>query len=110
MISVAWVRKASQISLAPGSFYIFSSSCLASIVWCVFRLYPTLLTPRPVVSSFPDLDLVSKLKDYEAFNTITKFGSGASSTTVLKNMAGVRMELQETGPHESPGDLELDDL
>ena len=109
ILSVSFVRRAYKISLAPASFSIFSVSFIGTIFWCAFRLYPTLFAARPILSSFPDLDLVTKLKDQESLK-ISRSGFGATSTAVLETMAGVRMDLQKFRPSDPQGNFEMEEF
>jgi len=110
LISVSYVRKISIISLAPGSFFMFSFTCIATLMWCLFRLYPTFLPPRPILSLFPDLDLVNKIRDHGSFLTISRSGSGATTKTVLEKMGGVQMNLQEKEGTEHSEEWEMEDV
>jgi len=110
ILSVTFVRRAYRISLAPASFSIFSVTSLGTIFWCVYRLYPALFAARPILSSFPDLDLVTKIKDQESFLKLSRSGFGTTSTIVFETMAGVRMDLQRFRRPDPPENFEMEDL
>ena len=110
ILSVSFMQKISKISLAPGSFFMFSFTCIATQLWCLFRLYPTLRPPRPILSSFPDLDLLNKIRDSDSFLLISRSGPGATTTTVVEKMTGMRINLQEIQGREHSEAWELEDV
>lgn len=89
LFPVSFMEKTYKISLAPGSFYIFALVCLTTICWCIFRLYPALFVPRPIVSSFPEVDLLSKLNCDGSFEIFSRLGIGATSRVVEEKMSEV---------------------
>jgi len=109
MISCAYCRKSYKISLSPTSFFTFSFFSIATIVWCLFRLIPLISVPVPVLSLFPELNLVgnSQLNRTDVLNKITL---DAPSTTVERILADVNIKIvKEEGQNLHDG-LELNEL
>ena len=72
----------------------------------MFRLYPTFSVPRPVLSSFAEVDFTSKLLND---GIRSRLGVAATQTVVEQKMAGFVIHLQKS-EMDCLSNLELEDL
>lgn len=102
----SFVQKTYRVSLAPGSFLIFTIFCLTSIAWCLIRVLPTMFSTQPLLTSFPEVNFASKLgKDVKILSRIK-----GTSMEVERIMGGIRVFLREVDDEIVYERWELQDL
>jgi hypothetical protein len=96
--------KGYQLSLAPSSFYIFALFCFITIAWCLIHLSRVLLNRRPVLSDYPEVDLVAKL---DRNNPMSLLGPSATSGKVEKTLGDMKIYVVQAPEHGNDGGLEM---
>ena len=109
VITASYCKKAYKISLAPGSFYTFTISCLVTIAWCLLRLIPTIFKPAPILSLFSEANILSKVPKNVRNDRLSKLGPGATSKAVEEILGEVNIKIEKRMQWDD-GSWEMNDM
>lgn len=100
-VQASYCNKSYKVSLAPASFYTFCVLCFLTISWCLAQLFATIFTPRPRLTSFPDMDFSSKLLQKSQIEPLPKLGPGVTSNEIERTFSDTVIRIQGVSREDS---------